>query len=90
MCFSLCLCIFSGLPGADAQIPKLSFSAALTAPMDRAGTIVFDKVFVNEGNFYNPRTGEHEQRLASAGCPLVTGLRVRTLIFSWHCVDVDN
>uniref|UniRef100_A0AAX7UWP2 Elastin microfibril interfacer 1b n=1 Tax=Astatotilapia calliptera TaxID=8154 RepID=A0AAX7UWP2_ASTCA len=46
-----------GLPGADAQIPKLSFSAALTAPMDRAGTIVFDKVFVNEGNFYNPRTG---------------------------------
>ncbi|XP_005929278.1 EMILIN-1 [Haplochromis burtoni] len=47
----------TGLPGADAQIPKLSFSAALTAPMDRAGTIVFDKVFVNEGNFYNPRTG---------------------------------
>ncbi|XP_024864079.1 EMILIN-1-like isoform X2 [Kryptolebias marmoratus] len=46
-----------GLPGADAHIPRLSFSAALTVPMDRAGTIVFDKIFVNEGDFYNPRTG---------------------------------
>ncbi|XP_062302401.1 EMILIN-1-A-like isoform X1 [Osmerus eperlanus] len=46
-----------GLPGADAHMPKLSFSAALTNPMVNAGTIVFDKVFVNEGEFYNPRTG---------------------------------
>ena len=47
----------SGLPGADAHVPKLSFSAALTIPMERAATIVFDKVFVNEGDFYDPRTG---------------------------------
>lgn len=46
-----------GLPGADAHVPKLSFSAALTNPMVNSGTIVFDKVFVNEGEFYNPRTG---------------------------------
>uniref|UniRef100_A0A8D3EAJ5 EMILIN-1-like n=1 Tax=Scophthalmus maximus TaxID=52904 RepID=A0A8D3EAJ5_SCOMX len=46
-----------GLPGADAHVPRLSFSAALTVPMDRAGTIVFDKLFVNEGEFYDPRTG---------------------------------
>ncbi|XP_040895718.1 EMILIN-1-like isoform X2 [Toxotes jaculatrix] len=46
-----------GLPGADAHVPRLSFSAALTVPMDRAGTIVFDKIFVNEGEFYDPRTG---------------------------------
>ncbi|XP_029353894.1 EMILIN-1-like isoform X2 [Echeneis naucrates] len=46
-----------GLPGVDAHVPRLSFSAALTFPMDRAGTIVFDKVFVNEGDFYDPRTG---------------------------------
>ncbi|KAF7212157.1 EMILIN-1b isoform X2 [Nothobranchius furzeri] len=46
-----------GPPGVDANIPKLSFSAALTVPMDRAGTIIFDKIFVNEGDFYNPRTG---------------------------------
>uniref|UniRef100_A0A671VPC4 Elastin microfibril interfacer 1b n=1 Tax=Sparus aurata TaxID=8175 RepID=A0A671VPC4_SPAAU len=46
-----------GLPGVDAHVPKLSFSAALTFPMERAGTIVFDKVFVNEGDFYDPRTG---------------------------------
>uniref|UniRef100_A0A673C1E0 Elastin microfibril interfacer 1b n=1 Tax=Sphaeramia orbicularis TaxID=375764 RepID=A0A673C1E0_9TELE len=46
-----------GLPGIDAHVPKLSFSAALTVPMERAGTIIFDKVFVNEGDFYDPRTG---------------------------------
>lgn len=53
------MCLFSGMPGIDAHVPRLSFSAALTAPMDRAGTIVFDKVFVNEGDFYDPLTGEH-------------------------------
>ncbi|XP_022605747.1 EMILIN-1 [Seriola dumerili] len=47
----------AGMPGADAHVPRLSFSAALTVPMDRAGTIVFDKIFVNEGEFYDPRTG---------------------------------
>ncbi|XP_060901583.1 EMILIN-1-A-like isoform X1 [Labrus mixtus] len=47
----------TGLPGADAHIPRLSFSAALTVPMERSGTIVFDKIFVNEGDFYDPRTG---------------------------------
>ncbi|KAF7655685.1 hypothetical protein LDENG_00052430 [Lucifuga dentata] len=46
-----------GLPGADVHVPKLSFSAALTVPMERAGTIIFDKVFVNEGDFYDSRTG---------------------------------
>ncbi|KAK5873458.1 hypothetical protein PBY51_018495 [Eleginops maclovinus] len=46
-----------GLPGVEAHVPKLAFSAALTVPMERAGTIVFDKIFVNEGDFYNPRTG---------------------------------
>jgi hypothetical protein len=45
------------MPGADANVPKLSFSAALTYPMLSAGTIVFDKIFVNEGEFYDPRTG---------------------------------
>lgn len=47
----------SGLPGVDAHVPRLSFSAALTFPMERAGTIVFDKIFVNEGDFYDPKTG---------------------------------
>ncbi|XP_077569289.1 EMILIN-1-A-like [Stigmatopora nigra] len=46
-----------GLPGADAHLSNLSFSAALTVPMDKAGTIVFDKIFVNKGDFYDPRTG---------------------------------
>ncbi|XP_022066865.2 EMILIN-1-like [Acanthochromis polyacanthus] len=47
----------TGHPGVDAHVPRLSFSAALTVPMDRAGTIVFDKIFVNQGDFYDPKTG---------------------------------
>uniref|UniRef100_A0A8C5H1K0 EMILIN-1-like n=1 Tax=Gouania willdenowi TaxID=441366 RepID=A0A8C5H1K0_GOUWI len=51
------LCGSAGSPGADLQVPRLSFSAALTVPKDQVGTIVFDKVFVNEGEFYDPETG---------------------------------
>ncbi|CAK6963153.1 EMILIN-1a [Scomber scombrus] len=46
-----------GPAGSDAHVPRLSFSAALTRPMRSAGTIVFNKVFVNENNAYNPQTG---------------------------------
>ncbi|CAL8361450.1 unnamed protein product [Gadus morhua 'NCC'] len=46
-----------GMPGADANVPKLSFSAALTKPIERPGTIKFDTIFVNEGDFYDPSTG---------------------------------
>ncbi|XP_029281566.1 EMILIN-1-A [Cottoperca gobio] len=46
-----------GLAGSDAHVPRLSFSAALTRPMRNAGTIVFNKVLVNENNNYNPKTG---------------------------------
>ncbi|XP_051511750.1 EMILIN-1a [Myxocyprinus asiaticus] len=46
-----------GPPGEDANVPRLSFSAALTRPQANAGTIFFNKVFVNEGNVYNPDTG---------------------------------
>lgn len=51
--------MFAGMSGADAHVPRLAFSAALTVPMERAGTIIFDKVFVNEGDFYDPITGNH-------------------------------
>ncbi|KAK0152265.1 EMILIN-1 [Merluccius polli] len=47
----------TGMPGADANVPKLSFSAALTNPIENPGTIVFDRIFVNEGGFYNPANG---------------------------------
>ncbi|CAJ1077310.1 EMILIN-1a [Xyrichtys novacula] len=46
-----------GPAGSDAHVPRLSFSAALTRPMRSAGTIVFNSVFVNEDNVYNPKTG---------------------------------
>lgn len=47
----------SGMAGADPNIPRLSFSAALRNPMVTSGTIIFDEILVNEGDFYNPRTG---------------------------------
>ncbi|XP_042359190.1 EMILIN-1a [Plectropomus leopardus] len=46
-----------GLAGSDAHVPRLSFSAALTRQMRGAGTIVFNEVFVNEDNVYDPKTG---------------------------------
>uniref|UniRef100_A0A3Q0T8N3 Elastin microfibril interfacer 1a n=1 Tax=Amphilophus citrinellus TaxID=61819 RepID=A0A3Q0T8N3_AMPCI len=46
-----------GPPGSDAHVPRLSFSAALTRPMRSTGTIVFNKVFVNENNVYDPKSG---------------------------------
>uniref|UniRef100_A0A3Q2C848 Elastin microfibril interfacer 1b n=1 Tax=Cyprinodon variegatus TaxID=28743 RepID=A0A3Q2C848_CYPVA len=46
-----------GPPGVDAHRHRLSFSAGLTAPKETAGTVVFNKVFVNERNIYDPETG---------------------------------
>nr|XP_040016176.1 EMILIN-1a [Gasterosteus aculeatus aculeatus] len=46
-----------GPAGSDAHVPRLSFSAALTRPMRSAGTIVFNEVFVNENEVYDPKTG---------------------------------
>ena len=46
-----------GAAGSDAAVPRLSFSAALTSSMTKSGTIVFNKVLVNDQNAYNPGTG---------------------------------
>ncbi|XP_051868616.1 EMILIN-1-like [Pristis pectinata] len=46
-----------GLPGVPAYVERVSFSAALTTPQHNPGTILFDKVLVNEGNHYDPGTG---------------------------------
>ncbi|XP_048457362.1 EMILIN-1 [Rhincodon typus] len=46
-----------GPAGEDAFIERISFSAALTTPQLNPGTILFDKVLVNDGNHYNPNTG---------------------------------
>ncbi|XP_052443117.1 EMILIN-1 [Carassius gibelio] len=46
-----------GPPGEDANVPRLSFSAALTRPQPNAGTIIFNKIFVNERKAYDPKTG---------------------------------
>ncbi|XP_029452159.1 LOW QUALITY PROTEIN: EMILIN-1 [Rhinatrema bivittatum] len=46
-----------GPEGEAATVPQVSFSAALTHPQSEAGTIAFDKVLVNDGNYYDPITG---------------------------------
>ncbi|XP_028858668.1 EMILIN-1-like isoform X2 [Denticeps clupeoides] len=58
-----------GPPGKDAHVPRLSFSAALTRPQANAGTILFDKIFVNEGQSYNPRTGLFTAPLTGSRLP---------------------
>ncbi|XP_067844556.1 EMILIN-1-A-like [Heptranchias perlo] len=47
----------AGPPGQDAFVERVSFSAALTAPQLNPGTILFDKVLVNEGGHYDASTG---------------------------------
>ncbi|KAL4630433.1 EMILIN-1-like [Arapaima gigas] len=46
-----------GAAGKDADVPRYSFSAALIHPQVNSGTIIFDKVFVNEEGVYNTDTG---------------------------------
>lgn len=57
-------CPSPGPAGSDAHVPRLSFSAAMTRPMRGVGTIVFDDIFVNERDAYNPRTGEFRRPLS--------------------------
>lgn len=64
----------AGVPGVDGHVPKLSFSAALSVPTERSGTIVFDKILVNDGGFYDPATGEVPAELLPWGTlPLNSG-----------------
>ncbi|XP_061481926.1 EMILIN-1 [Rhineura floridana] len=46
-----------GLPGPAGTMPKVSFTAALTARHVQTGTIAFDQVLVNDGNSYDPESG---------------------------------
>ncbi|KAJ6661154.1 hypothetical protein lerEdw1_015290 [Lerista edwardsae] len=46
-----------GLPGPAGMTPRVSFTAALTSRHVETGTIPFDSVLVNDGNFYDPETG---------------------------------
>uniref|UniRef100_A0A8D2JHR6 Elastin microfibril interfacer 1 n=1 Tax=Varanus komodoensis TaxID=61221 RepID=A0A8D2JHR6_VARKO len=46
-----------GLPGPAGTVPQVSFAAALTTWHMQAGTITFDRVLVNDGNFYDPDSG---------------------------------
>ncbi|KAE8605719.1 hypothetical protein XENTR_v10015300 [Xenopus tropicalis] len=43
--------------GESAIAPNIAFSAALTYPQLDPGTIIFDKVLVNDGNAYDPTSG---------------------------------
>lgn len=62
----------------------MSFSAALTYPMVTSGTIIFDKIFVNEGNFYNPRTGKPDMKMSVLTFPFLL-----KEFFVLHCATVN-
>ncbi|XP_053239883.1 EMILIN-1 isoform X2 [Podarcis raffonei] len=46
-----------GLPGPPGTTPKVSFTAALTARHVETGTIAFDRVLLNDGDAYDPKSG---------------------------------
>lgn len=47
-----------GVEGAPAAaVPRVAFSAALSLPRSEPGTVPFDRVLLNDGNYYDPETG---------------------------------
>lgn len=39
-------------------MPRVAFSAALSLPRSEPGTVPFDRVLLNDGDYYDPETGE--------------------------------
>lgn len=48
------------MPGLSGTVPKVSFSAALTSQQLETGTIAFNRVLVNDGDSYDPVSGQWE------------------------------
>lgn len=47
------------MEGAPAvSVPRVAFSAALSLPRSEPGTVPFDRVLLNDGNYYDPETGK--------------------------------
>ncbi|XP_075392038.1 EMILIN-1 [Tenrec ecaudatus] len=54
-----------GVEGAPAfSAPRVAFSAALSLPRSEPGTVPFDRVLVNDGNYYDAETGVFTAPLA--------------------------
>ncbi|XP_077008494.1 EMILIN-1 [Tamandua tetradactyla] len=54
-----------GVEGAQAPyMPRVAFSAALSLPRSEPGTVPFDRVLLNDGNYYDPETGVFTAPLA--------------------------
>lgn len=45
-------------------MPRVAFSAALSLPRSEPGTVPFDRVLLNDGDFYDPETGKPGRGLA--------------------------
>lgn len=45
-------------------MPRVAFSAALSLPRSEPGTVPFDRVLLNDGDYYDPETGKPGSRLA--------------------------
>lgn len=58
--------LYSGVEGAPAApVPRVAFSAALSLPRSEPGTVPFDRVLLNDGGYYDPETGNGEDRQAA-------------------------
>lgn len=44
-------------------MPRVAFSAALSLPRSEPGTVPFDRVLLNDGDYYDPVTGKPESGL---------------------------
>ncbi|XP_003941621.3 EMILIN-1 [Saimiri boliviensis] len=54
-----------GVEGAPAApVPRVAFSAALSLPWSEPGTVPFDRVLLNDGGGYDPKTGKFTAPLA--------------------------
>ncbi|XP_014448581.1 EMILIN-1 [Tupaia chinensis] len=54
-----------GAEGAPAvSVPRVAFSAALSLPRSEPGTVPFDRVLLNDGDYYDPETGVFTAPLA--------------------------
>lgn len=70
-----------------APVPRVAFSAALGLPRSEPGTVPFDKVLLNDGGYYDPETGNREDR---QGAQLRTWVRPPSCLYRQVQLSICN
>lgn len=68
-------------------MPRVAFSAALGLPRSEPGTVPFDKVLLNDGGYYDPETGNREDR---QGAQLRTWVRPPSCLYRQVQLSICN